>query len=144
MVEAALAYPVAALFLDVVRHLLDILSESSKSLLSLISKFHGSLFTSGHVHVLGFTLNIFVTSGFLASVTVFATLEVVVLTLGALPASIRELEVLCHSLGLLLRLPGLLCIHLHERRSFLLLWYKTAHFLGKLSVGGNKRSSLLI
>lgn len=144
MVEAALANPVAALFLDVVRHLLDSLSESSKSLLSLISEFHGSLFTSGHVHMLRFALNVFVTSGFLASVTVFATLEVVVLALGTLPASVGELKILSLSLGLLCGLPGLLCIHRHEHRSLLLLRLKTVHFLGKLSVGGNKRSCLLI
>lgn len=147
MVEAALANPVAALFFDVIRHLLDILSESSKSFLSLIGKLHGSLLASGHVHVLRLTFNIFVTSRFFASVAIFATLEVVVLALGALPATIGELEVLCLSLGLLRRLlglPGPLCIHLGEDRSFNLFWDKTVHFLGKLSVGGNKRSSLLI
>lgn len=52
--------------------------------------------------MLGFTLDVFLTLRLLASVAVLASLEVIVLALGALPTAIREPEVIGHTLA---RLP---------------------------------------
>ena len=116
--------------------------------MGLVGELHGSLLASRHVHVLRLSFNVFLTLGLLASVAVLATLEVVVLALGALPTPIREPEVILAPLLLLLGLPGLVGIHLGYKHWHLIilviLSLKTVHFLGKLIHGGYEWSSLLI
>ena len=100
--------------------------------MSLVGKLDGSFLTGWKGHMLGLALDVLLTLRLLASVAVLASLEVIVLALGAFPTAIREPEVGLH---IPLRLPCLLDIHGSEHGN---LWrltklgFKIVDFLGKL------------
>lgn len=63
------------------------------SLLPVLNRFHGGFLVLGPEHVLRSASHILHSLGLLAPVALFAALEVIVLALGAFPASVWELEI---------------------------------------------------
>jgi hypothetical protein len=104
MVAAFLADPVAASVGGRVHAVSGHLLVSLDLTVDLGLSLERLLLVSGHAHVLRLAFNVVLALGLLASVAALAALEVVVLTLGALPAAIREVE------G---RLPGIIDRSLH-------------------------------
>lgn len=146
VVEAALANPVTALFLNVSWHALYVVSDPVESLLSFVGELDSSFLTGWEGHVLRFTFSVLSTLGLLASVAVLTALEVIVLALGAFPTAIGELEVVLHHLG---RHPRLSGVHGHEHVALMgldIIRFKIVDFLGKLrhACCGYKWCGLLI
>lgn len=106
VVGASLADPVATPVGDLaLRGGLGLLLGPLHLTVVLVCLLEGGLLLRRHGHVLGLALDVVVALDFFASVAVFAALEVIVLALGALPAAVREVEVVL-LLGLVAGLGG--------------------------------------